>query len=481
MAITKISPDLVDFDSALVVSPTLTIGDATAQDTKIVFDGNAQDYYIGLDDSADDLVIGLGSAVGTTPAISIDENLKSTLVGQVVIDPADGVADEAYALFVRNNEATDGRNYGLVVRAGSTSADESFSVRDHANASTYFKVRGDGNIGINTASPLMKAHIKGATGDVPSNDSNPPANGIAIFDSGGGYSLVIGTDDSNTGSAWIQSQSANVSSSEYDLLLNPNGGLVGIGTTNAYDRLHISRTSTSQTAGITLENLQPGGYGTGITWESKRSDSSAVQTAGRISVQGYNSWNSDATASSRMIVQLRHGNTLSDVISIHNGNLRFEQTGKGIDFSVNSNATGSSSEVLDDYEEGTFTPFITTSGGNFTSGSQDPYGYYTKIGRVVHIELEVSISSSTTISGGSGDFRITGIPFDPVIAAVGDCSTGRVDPPTIGTWQAYQPAGQYYLNLRAIESGGDGIEVAGPGIITGNTTPWFSINLIYTV
>ncbi len=55
-------------------TPTLTIGDAGAEDTKIVFDGNAQDFYIGLDDSADDLVIGLGSAVGTTPAISIDEN-----------------------------------------------------------------------------------------------------------------------------------------------------------------------------------------------------------------------------------------------------------------------------------------------------------------------------------------------------------------------------------------------------------------------
>jgi hypothetical protein len=74
MAITKISPDLVDFDSALVVSPTLTIGDATAEDTAIVFDGNAQDFYIGLDDSADDLIIGLGSTVGTTPIISVDEN-----------------------------------------------------------------------------------------------------------------------------------------------------------------------------------------------------------------------------------------------------------------------------------------------------------------------------------------------------------------------------------------------------------------------
>jgi hypothetical protein len=66
-------------------TPTLTIGDAGAEDTKIVFDGNAQDYYIGLDDSADDLLIGLGSSVGTTPAISIDENLKSLFGGDVEV------------------------------------------------------------------------------------------------------------------------------------------------------------------------------------------------------------------------------------------------------------------------------------------------------------------------------------------------------------------------------------------------------------
>ena len=62
-------------------TPTLTIGDAGAEDTKIVFDGNAQDYYVGLDDSADDLVIGLGSTVGTTPAIIIDENLNVGIGG----------------------------------------------------------------------------------------------------------------------------------------------------------------------------------------------------------------------------------------------------------------------------------------------------------------------------------------------------------------------------------------------------------------
>ena len=54
-------------------TPTLTIGDAGAEDTKIVFDGNAQDYHRGLDDTSDDLVIGLGSTLGTTSHIVCDE------------------------------------------------------------------------------------------------------------------------------------------------------------------------------------------------------------------------------------------------------------------------------------------------------------------------------------------------------------------------------------------------------------------------
>ena len=69
----------------LGTTPTLTIGDAGAEDTKIVFDGNAQDFYIALDDSADDLLIGLGSTVGTTPIIAIDENKLSTFSGAVTV------------------------------------------------------------------------------------------------------------------------------------------------------------------------------------------------------------------------------------------------------------------------------------------------------------------------------------------------------------------------------------------------------------
>ena len=81
-------------------TPTLTIGDAGAEDTAIVFDGNAQDFYIGLDDSADDLVMGLGSAVGTTPAISINEDRDVT------------ISDGAIDFDVASHDGTNGLKLG---------------------------------------------------------------------------------------------------------------------------------------------------------------------------------------------------------------------------------------------------------------------------------------------------------------------------------------------------------------------------------
>ena len=64
---------VIDDNTAITgTTPTLTIGDAGAEDTKIVFDGNAQDFHIGLDDTADSLVLGLGSTLGTTSHIVMD-------------------------------------------------------------------------------------------------------------------------------------------------------------------------------------------------------------------------------------------------------------------------------------------------------------------------------------------------------------------------------------------------------------------------
>jgi hypothetical protein len=75
-------------------TPTLTIGDAGEEDTKLVFDGNAQDFYIGLDDSADDLLIGNGSTVGSNVAIGVNESQVVQFNGAYTFPTSDGSADQ---------------------------------------------------------------------------------------------------------------------------------------------------------------------------------------------------------------------------------------------------------------------------------------------------------------------------------------------------------------------------------------------------
>lgn len=70
---------------AISNTPTaITLHDASAADATLVYDGNAQDFYMCLDDSADDLVFGLGSTCGTTPAFAIDENQVTTWTGGTI-------------------------------------------------------------------------------------------------------------------------------------------------------------------------------------------------------------------------------------------------------------------------------------------------------------------------------------------------------------------------------------------------------------
>jgi hypothetical protein len=78
-------------------------------------------------------------------------------------------------------------------------------------------------------------------------------------------------------------------------------------------------------------------------------------------------------------------------VEIHDGNLVFETAGTGIDFSANANATGMSSELLDDYEEGTWSPQIKGWNGSYSASE----GGYIKIGRQVFISGEVRTNAST--------------------------------------------------------------------------------------
>ena len=98
------------------------------------------------------------------------------------------------------------------------------------------------------------------------------------------------------------------------------------------------------------------------------------------------------------------GTITSNNIQLTNDGTIKVASGGGIDFSANANATGMLSELLDDYEEGTWTP--TVSGATLNGAA---IGRYIKVGKLVTLWYNCN-STNVTGTGGT-DIEIAGIPF----------------------------------------------------------------------
>jgi hypothetical protein len=128
--------------------------------------------------------------------------------------------------------------------------------------------------------------------------------------------------------------------------------------------------------------------------------------------------------------------------TIVNGNLVIGTAGKGIDFSADPSAAGMTSELLDDYEEGTWTPDLLIAGGNTgITGTQT--GEYTKVGRQVEVECSITLTNK---GARTGPVRVGGLPFTPVFNFI---------PATVvptGTWAGLTVGGsiQAYVSGTAV-------------------------------
>jgi hypothetical protein len=96
--------------------------------------------------------------------------------------------------------------------------------------------------------------------------------------------------------------------------------------------------------------------------------------------------------------------TFSGNVTLSNGNLVIGTSGKGIDFSATP-GTGTS-ELLADYEEGTWTP-TDASGAGLTFTGTSNNCYYNRVGNLVTCVF--SITYPTTVDASSAS--IGGLPF----------------------------------------------------------------------
>jgi hypothetical protein len=132
--------------------------------------------------------------------------------------------------------------------------------------------------------------------------------------------------------------------------------------------------------------------------------------------------------------------TASGILALRNA--ATNATGIGITFPATQSAS-SDANTLDDYEEGTFTPTVTSNSGTITAYTAS--GYYVKVGRTITITMFAII---TTPGSAGGVLNFAGLPFtsfNPSFGAGNRASTSA--------WREDNNTGYFYF-----------------GYVTGNAT-----------
>ena len=138
--------------------------------------------------------------------------------------------------------------------------------------------------------------------------------------------------------------------------------------------------------------------------------------------------------------------TLSGNVGLSTGNIVPATAAKGINFTANTPAAGMTSQLLNWYEEGTWTPVLRDGAyGNAATGTF--IGRYTRIGNQVSLFCNLLAINTTGLTSTNGIY-ITGLPFIPVIIANLDyvCSVQPSNmATTAGSLSGYLPGGFDYI------------------------------------
>ena len=283
-------------------------------------------------------------------------------------------SDAGYGAGSIKSVVTTGGNVGR----SSHAADLTFETKAAGSLGNTEKMRilGNGNVGINQTSPDAKLHVMGTTG-LPATSGTTFTGTMRLGVSGYGTVMDFGAVGPATGTQWIQVTDASNQAIQYPLLLQPNGGNVGIGTTSPdYGKLQID-----QASGNNLTLRKGTGYAA-IAFGGVTNNEATFLIEGNAS-EGFRVYNGTGTLASPTWTA---GMDFFDQGRLH------PYGGVFLGSSNNSN-------LLNYYASGTWTPTVTTSQGTsptITSSS----GRWQRVGKVVTASFEFTMSNPTVGGGG---------------------------------------------------------------------------------
>ena len=299
---------------------------------------------------------------------------------------------------------------------------------------TAASARGGSNINTEMTTPKMTLDNSGRLLIGTATDSNAHANadnliignvpasgvnaGITIVSGNDANGAIHFSDGTSSGNANIQGQlvyeHANNAFVVYTAITErmriDSLGRVGIKT--------AANASFDQVAGADLFVLGSGAGDQGMTIYSGNGGTGNIMFAdGTTTSTQYEGYLQYVHSDNRLLLGANHATRMTvennGDVTIEDGNLVIGTAGHGIDFSAQTATSASgattTSELLDHYEEGTWRPTLKSGSTAATLEHQDTVqGVYTKIGRLVTLQMEVDINN---LNGATGIISIEGLPF----------------------------------------------------------------------
>ena len=270
----------------------------------------------------------------------------------------------------------------------------------------------------------------------------PGTDGQVLTSTGAGSPPAF--EDVPAGGATINNATANevvtVASTttqldaEANLTFDGNNLKIGAGASTHADADDLLISKDAAISGISIQNADDG-YGCLNFGDASDNDIGRIAYA-----HNGNSMRFHVNGAEKM--RIKDGGN----VTIEDGNL-VVASGHGIDFAATGDGSGTdTSEVLDDYEEGTWTPSLTGSGSNpslsYTNRGQG--GGYIKVGQMCTAWWYSEVDTVST--DGSGTLHMSGLPYASADYQIGGESAGTAGWMRVGTSATGEHKEPYWRN-----------------------------------